>query len=128
MVATWFSVRYFPCNQRLQMLYLYTCGTVGFPFEFRCYSGGIVSVSSSMMWGAHCIGRLGACPGWGGISLCGSNLGGGSCATSRVSSGLSTLIGGVGGFCCCGNAFVGGGACGGAAMLKIAAICFRDDV
>ena len=57
--------------------------------------------------------------------LGGSTLGGGTGDASGVASGVSTLRGGVGAFYYCGTSVVGGGACGGAAMLKISAICFK---
>ena len=64
MVATWFSVRCCPWRRFAWLLYLYSCGTVGLPFAFRCAAGVIGSVSSGMMWGACWGGRLGACPGF----------------------------------------------------------------
>ena len=56
---------------------------------------------------------------------CGSTLRGDSGSDSGVASGVSTLRGGVGDFCCCINVLIGGGACGGAAMLKTPERCFR---
>ena len=51
MVATWFSIRSCPFRRHSQVLYLCTCSTVGFYFEFWCDAGGIGSISSGMMWG-----------------------------------------------------------------------------
>ena len=80
------------------------------------------------MWGARCGGSLGDCPVWKEMLPCGSTLGCGAGDTSRVSSGLFTLRGGMGEFCCCGLSLIGGVTCGGADMLKISASCFRAAV
>ena len=80
------------------------------------------------MWGARCGGSLGDCPVWKEMLPCGSTLGCGAGDTSRVSSGLFTLSGGMGEFCCCGLSLIGGVTCGGADMLKISASCFRAAV
>ena len=97
--------------------------TLGLSFVFWCSAGGIGSVLSGILWGARYVGRLGASTNWKDVLPCGSILGGGAGAASVVSyvvvSGLSTLRGGVGIFCCCGIAFLDGGIRGGAAMLKI---------
>ena len=96
MVVTWFDMRFFPWRQRAWLLYLCTCGTVGFYFAFKCAAGVICSVSSGTMWGARWGSHLSACPGWKDMSPCGSTLGGGKGAASGVDYGVYTIGGGMG--------------------------------
>ena len=42
MIATWFSMGYFPWRWRVYMLYLCNFGTVGFSFVFQCAMGALV--------------------------------------------------------------------------------------
>ena len=91
MVSTWFYMRYCPWRRRVQVLYLCTCGTVGFYFLFRCDEEGIGSISS--VCGAHWSGRLS-----------GYTLRGGAGEDSRV----STIGDGMGVFCSCVTSFGGG--------------------
>ena len=117
--ATCFSMRSCLWRQISGVLYLCTCGTVGFSFEFRRTAGGIGFMSSGMMWGARCGGRLGDCPGWKYMTPCRSTLECGTGAADVVAYGVFTLGGGLGGFFCFGLSFVGGFTCGGEAMLNI---------
>ena len=95
---------------------------------FWCAERGIGSVSSGMVWGAHWGGRLGACTGWNDMFPSGSTLGSGAGATPRVASGVYTLGGGVGDFCCCNNVVITGSYGGGVAIFRISANCFKDAV
>ena len=126
MVVTCFSMRYCIWKQHAWVLYMCTCGSVRFFFAFRCSLGGIGSISSGMMLSVHWVGRLGARPGWKEISTCGFTFKFCAGADYGVASGVSTLGGGVGYFCCCNISFVYVVTCGGAAILKISVSCFRS--
>ena len=90
MVATWFYMRSCPWRKRVRVLYLCTCGTVGFSFTFICADGGIGSIS--FVCGANWGGCIGGC-----------TLGGGAGADS----GLSNIGDGMGVFCSCVTEFGG---------------------
>ena len=111
MVAAWFDMSSCLWRLHVQVLYLCTCGSVGFYFAFTCAVGGIGSVS--YVWGACWVGLLG-----------GFTLGGGSGEAFE----LSTLRYFIGLFFSCGTAFGGSKYCGVAFMLKIVAVFFRDMV